>query len=53
MKKIILALVFLFSLSVAFTGCREEKSTGDKIEEAVEEVGDGVEDAADEIEDEF
>jgi predicted small secreted protein len=53
MKKILLALALLFSLSTVFTGCREEKSTGDKIEEAAEEVGDAVEDAADEVEDEL
>lgn len=53
MKKILLTLALLFSLSVVFTGCREEKSTGDKIEEAAEEVGDAVEDAADEVEDEL
>jgi predicted small secreted protein len=53
MKKIILTLALLFTISTVFTGCREEKSTGDKIEEAVEEVGDEVEDTADEVEDEI
>ncbi|WP_298342706.1 hypothetical protein [uncultured Algibacter sp.] len=53
MKKIILALALLFTISTVFTGCREEKSTGEKIEESVEEVGDAVEDAADEVEDEL
>ena len=49
MKKIILALALLFTLSTVFTSCREEN----KAEEAVEEVGDAVEDAADEVEDEL
>ncbi|GGD81563.1 hypothetical protein GCM10011412_19170 [Maribacter cobaltidurans] len=31
--------------------CREEKSTGEKIEEGVEDVGDGIEDGAEEVED--
>ncbi|WP_396601081.1 hypothetical protein [Algibacter sp. R77976] len=53
MKKIILVLVLLFSISIAFTSCREEKSTGDKIEDAVEEVGDGIEDTADDVKDEL
>ncbi len=51
MKKVIIALVFLFSLSTVFTGCRDEKDPGEKIEETVDEVGDGVEEAADEVED--
>ena len=49
MKKIFITLVLLFSLSVVFTGCREQKSTGDKIEEAVEDTGDAIEDAADDV----
>ena len=53
MKNIILALALLFTISTVFTGCREEKSTGDKIEEVVDDVGDGLEDAADEVEDEL
>ncbi|WP_199240638.1 hypothetical protein KFZ70_13380 [Tamlana fucoidanivorans] len=53
MKKLVLAIILLFSLSTIFTGCREEKKAEDHIEEAAEEVGDAVEDAADEIEDEI
>ncbi|WP_281541282.1 hypothetical protein [Maribacter aestuarii] len=33
-------------MSIA-TSCREEKSTGEKIEDSVDEVGDDVEDAVD------
>ncbi|MCF7560729.1 hypothetical protein L3X39_08770 [Sabulilitoribacter multivorans] len=53
MKKIILALTLLFTLSIASTSCRDEKSAGEKIEDGVEEVGEGLEDAADDIEDEI
>ena len=54
MKKLIFALVLMFSLSTVFTGCREEKKTpGEKIEEAVEDTGDAIEDAADDVNDEI
>lgn len=50
MKKVILTLALLFTVSTVFTGCREKK-TEDKIEEAVEEVKDEAEDVVDEAED--
>ena len=53
MKKIILALAVVFTLSTVFIGCRDEKSTGEKIEDGVEEVGEGIEDAAEDVEDEL
>jgi predicted small secreted protein len=52
MKKFTYLFIALFSLSLLTTSCREEKSTGDKIEEAVEDAGDAIEDAADDVEDE-
>ncbi|MBC3758937.1 MULTISPECIES: hypothetical protein [Hyunsoonleella] len=52
MKKVILALALLFTVSTAFTSCREKKPK-DKIEEAVEEVKDEVGDAVEEVEDEI
>ncbi|OBQ52486.1 hypothetical protein JJL45_10855 [Tamlana sp. s12] len=52
MKKIILVLALLFTVSTVFTSCREKKETpGEKIEEAVEDTGDALEDAADDVED--
>ena len=51
MKKLSYLFIALFSLSLLTTSCREQKSTGEKIEEAVDETGDAVEDAADEVED--
>lgn len=49
-KKIVyLSLVLLMILSFS---CREQKSTDEKIEDAVEETGESIEDAADEIEEE-
>ncbi|WP_298499525.1 hypothetical protein [uncultured Algibacter sp.] len=49
MKKIAKIFLILFTISTVFTGCRE--TTGDKVEDAVEDVADGVEDAADDVED--
>lgn len=51
MKKLAYTFILLFSLSVVLTGCRDEKSTGDKVEDAVEDVADEAEDVADDIED--
>ncbi|WP_220628122.1 hypothetical protein [Confluentibacter sediminis] len=53
MKK--LAYIFIVALSLtSFNSCRE-KTTGEKVEDAVEsaadDAGDAVEDAADEVED--
>lgn len=51
MKKLFLSLFLVGSLATTFTSCREEKSTGDKIEDAADDVGDSMEDAADDVED--
>nr|WP_298998060.1 hypothetical protein [uncultured Allomuricauda sp.] len=49
-------LFLLFSLlTLSFTscdGCTEEKTTGEKIEEGVEETGEAIEEGAEEVEDE-
>ncbi|WP_425075427.1 hypothetical protein [Psychroserpens sp. S379A] len=52
MKKLTYLFIALFSLSLITTSCRDEKSTGEKIEEAVEDTGDAIGDAAEDIEDE-
>ena len=46
MKKLPYLFVFLFTVSIAMSSCREE-STGDKIENAVEDVADDIEDVVD------
>ena len=46
MKKIILSSLVLLFLTISFTSCRE-KTTGEKVEDAVESVADDVEDAVD------
>tara|TARA_Y100001968_G_scaffold269351_1_gene260127 strand:+ start:198 stop:416 length:219 start_codon:yes stop_codon:yes gene_type:complete len=51
MKKLFLCLFLVGSLATTFTSCREEKSTGDKIEDAADDVGDSMEDAADDVKD--
>ncbi|MFK7780718.1 hypothetical protein [Psychroserpens sp.] len=52
MKKLTYIFIALFSLSLITTSCREEKSTGEKIEEVVEETGEAIEDTADDVKDE-
>jgi len=42
-------LVFLFSLSIAFTGCRDEKKADNKVEKAIDKAGDNIKDAADDV----
>ena len=51
MRKLFLSLFLVGTLATTFTSCREEKSTGDKVEDAAEDVGDSMEDAADDVED--
>ena len=49
MKKLVFAVLLLFTAATVLTGCREKKTTGEKIEDGVEDaaddVGDAVEDA--------
>ncbi|WP_431108761.1 hypothetical protein [Winogradskyella poriferorum] len=52
MKKFTYLFIALFSLSLLTTSCREQKSTGEKIEDAVDDTGDAIEDAADDVSDE-
>jgi len=52
MKKLTYLFIALFSLSLLATSCREQKSTGEKIEDAVDDTGDAIEDAADDVSDE-
>ncbi|ASV30767.1 hypothetical protein [Maribacter cobaltidurans] len=49
-KSLFMFLFCLMTVGIALS-CREEKSTGEKIEEGVEDVGDGIEDGAEEVED--
>lgn len=49
MKKLLYTLVFLFTVSTVFTGCREKKENN--VEEAIDDAGDAIEDAADDVED--
>lgn len=52
MKKLAYIAVLLFTMSIAFTSCREEKKTPDeKIEETIDNMGDDVEEASDDVKD--
>tara|TARA_R110000868_G_scaffold137246_1_gene350714 strand:- start:1864 stop:2001 length:138 start_codon:yes stop_codon:yes gene_type:complete len=45
MKKLAKLFLILFTVSTVFTSCRE--TTGDKVEDAVEDVADEAEDVVD------
>lgn len=47
MKRFTYVFILLFSLGTIFTGCRDQKTTGDKVEDGIDNVGDGIKDAAD------
>ncbi|WP_405571244.1 hypothetical protein [Winogradskyella sp. Asnod2-B02-A] len=51
MKKLSYLFIALFSLSLMTTSCREQKTTEDKVEDAIDDVGDAIDDAADDVED--
>ena len=51
MKKLLVAFVFLFTLSTVFTGCRDEKTPDKKVEAAMEDVKEDIEDASDDVQD--
>jgi hypothetical protein len=53
MKKLMYMFLFLFVSTISLNSCRETKSTEDKMEEGVEEVGDEMEEGAEEVEDEI
>ncbi|GGW34629.1 hypothetical protein [Arenibacter certesii] len=46
------ALFFTASLTT-FTGCREDKTAGEKIEEGIDDIGDGIEEGVEEVGDEI
>ncbi len=51
MKKITLVLATTLLLIATTIGCREKKSTGEKVEDAVEESAEEVEDAVEDATD--
>lgn len=58
MKKLMYMLVFLFTLSTVFTGCRDKKmddadDVEDVIEDTADDVADDVEDISDDIADDI
>ncbi|WP_027394625.1 hypothetical protein [Aquimarina latercula] len=50
MKKTIISITAMCFLFASTLSCRE-KTTGEKVEDAVEDVGDAVEDGAEEVKD--
>ncbi|HMB63655.1 MAG TPA: hypothetical protein VKN36_11315 [Eudoraea sp.] len=57
MKKVVWSLLVIFCGSIILSGCRDTKTTGEKVEDSVENAADkmeeGAEDAADEVEDAY
>ncbi|PKV50205.1 hypothetical protein ATE84_2257 [Aquimarina sp. MAR_2010_214] len=51
MKKVLLSFAAICIIAATTISCREKKTTGEKVEDAVEEVGDAVEDGAEEVKD--
>ncbi len=52
MKKSIYMFLFAVVTIIAAASCRE-KTTGEKLEDGIEEVGEGIEEGVEEIEDEI
>ncbi|MEY8021868.1 hypothetical protein AB8P51_13610 [Muriicola sp. SD30] len=50
-RRILFALTMLISFSLLTLSCRETKSTEEKVEDTIEEVGDSMEEGAEEVED--
>ncbi len=53
MKKTIFTICTLILITTLITSCREKKSPGEKVEDAVEEVGESIEEGAEEVKDEI
>ncbi|MGC1473481.1 MAG: hypothetical protein WA775_12885 [Psychroserpens sp.] len=51
MKKLTLLCIAMFSLSVMFTSCRDEKTPDEKVEEIMEDAKEDLEDASDDVQD--
>lgn len=43
--------IFMFASAVTVTGCREDKTAGEKVDDRMEQTGEDMEEAADEVED--
>ena len=50
-RSLIINSLMLFAVSLIFIGCRDTKSTEEKVEDTIEEVGDSMEEGAEEVED--
>ncbi len=50
-KTLLLTALSVFFVSVITISCAEKKTTGEKIEDTVEQTEDALEDTADEVED--
>ncbi|SFW49211.1 hypothetical protein [Cellulophaga fucicola] len=53
MKKILYLGLYIFAMGVALTSCRDTRTTGEKVEDGIEEVGDGIEEGVEEVGDEI
>ena len=54
MKKLVLILAILFSVTAFTTSCKEEKKTpAEQVKEAADDAGDKIEQGVEEVEDEI
>ena len=49
MKKLAYLFILLLTAGTILTGCRDQKTAGEKIEDGFEDIGDGIEDAAEDV----
>lgn len=52
LKKLMLRLLMVFALGAILVGCRDTKTTDEKIEDGIEEVNEEIEEAVEEIDEE-
>ncbi|WP_223154689.1 hypothetical protein [Aestuariibaculum sediminum] len=44
-------MILILTAGTVLIGCRDQKTTGEKIEDGLEEIGDGIDDTAHDVED--
>lgn len=50
MKKLAILISLMFGMAFIFTGCREDKSAAEKMEDGIEQIGEGAEEVGEDIE---
>lgn len=50
-RKLTYTFILFAAMAISFTGCRETKSGGEKVEDAIEEADDDIEEGAEDVKD--